>query len=326
MASSLTGISRLGLSRRASPTGPEERGARRFSLMLVAPAVLVVIALFAYPIGYAGWLSAHRWNDKISPDHPYVGVNNFKLLASDPDFAAALGRTAYFSVITVLLGVALAVGLAVLLTQPFRGRTLARILLLVPWAVPPVVNGIMWHLIFDGDTGIANALLRGTGVISDNEQWLSTPESALNVLIFAETWKLVPFLTLLLIAALQGVPNNLYRAASVDGANAIRRFAFITLPSIRTAIMFALIVQSMWSLKVFDTIYVLTGGSGGPAGGTTTINFLGYLTTFSNLDRGYGASMAITITVLVLIITVFWLLVFRGPSWVIARRKGRTSA
>jgi multiple sugar transport system permease protein len=302
-----------------------QRADRRFRFLLIAPAVLAVGALLLYPISYAGWLSTHRWNDKISSVHPYVGINNYLRLAADPDFQDALKRTAYFSAITVLLGVAIAIGLAVLLTQEFRGRTVARVLLLVPWAVPPVVNGIMWHLIFDGDTGIANTVLRGLGLISDNTQWLSSPQLALNVLIFAEMWKLLPFLTLLLIAALQNVPGNLYRAASIDGAGALRRFAFITLPSIRTAIMFCLIVQSMWSLKVFDTIYVLTGGSGGPAGGTTTITFLDYLTTFSNLDRGYGASMAIAIMAMVLVTTAFWLLLFRGPSWVMARRKGRAA-
>lgn len=299
-----------------------QRTDRMFRFALIAPAVVAVGALFLYPISYAGWLSAHRWNDKISGIHPYVGVNNYLRLAADPDFQDALRRTVYFSAITVLLGVAIAIGLAVVLTQEFRGRTLARVLLLVPWAVPPVVNGIMWHLIFDGDTGIANALLRKLGV-GDNEQWLSSPQSALNVLIFAEMWKLLPFLTLLLIAALQNVPRNLYRAASIDGAGAIGRFTFITLPSIRSAIMFCLIVQSMWSLKVFDTIYVLTGGSGGPAGGTTTITFLDYLTTFSNLDRGYGAAIAVAIMVLVLLVTAFWLLLFRGPTWIMDRRKGR---
>jgi ABC-type sugar transport system permease subunit len=299
--------------------GRAERGDRRFNLLLMAPAVLVVLALFAYPIGYAGWLSLHQWNDKISPVHPYTGTDNYHQLFSDPAYHEALNRTVYFSAITVLAGVALAIGLAVLLTQQFRFRALARVLLLVPWAVPPVVNGIMWHLIFDGDTGIANTVLRGLGIIDGNKQWLSSPTSAMNVLIFAEMWKLLPFLTLLFIAALQSVPANLYRAASIDGAGAIRRFAFITLPSIRTTILFALIVQSMWSLKVFDTIYVLTGGSGGPAGGTTTINFFAYLTTFSNLDRGYGAAIAISIMALVLLIAVFWMLLFRAPSWFVAR-------
>lgn len=298
-----------------------ERADRRFSVALVLPAVVAVAVLFAYPLGYAVYLSLHRWNDKISPQHPYTGVHNYTDLARDPDFQAALTRTAYFSVITVLAGVGLALGIAILLSQDFRGRGAARVLLLVPWAVPPVVNGIMWHVIFDGSTGILNALLRGVGLISTNKQWLGTPDSAMNSLIFAELWKLLPFLALLLIAALQGVPRDLYEAARVDGANAWKQFQYITLPNIRSALMFALIVQTMWSIKVFDTIYVLTGGSGGPAGGTTTINFFAYLTNFSYLDRGYGAAIAVVIMLLVIATTIFWLLVLGRPGrW---RRKVR---
>jgi multiple sugar transport system permease protein len=120
-------------------------------------------------------------------------------------------------------------------------------------------------------------------------------------------WKLLPFLCLLMIAGLQGIPANVYKAARIDGANGWKQFLHITVPNLRGPIMFALIVQSMWSLKVFDTIYVLTGGSGGPAGGTTTINFLAYLTTFSNLDRGYGAALAISAMVLVFVITLMWI-------------------
>ena len=303
--------------------GPQERGDSRFLWLLLGPSVAVVALLFAYPIGYAGWLSLLDWNDKISPEHPFVGADNYVRLAQDAEFRAALERTLYFSALTVLVGVALAVGLAVLLTQEFRGRTLARVLLLVPWAVPPVVNGIMWKLIVDGDVGILNALLRRAGIIDTNIQWLADPTSALQVLVVAEIWKLLPFITLLLMAAMQGIPATLYRAAAVDGAGAWRRFLHVTLPGIRTALMVVLIVQTMWSLKVFDTVFVLTGGSGGPAGGTTTINFFGYLTTFSNLDRGYGAAVAVVVMLLVVVSTCVWLLLLGRPPR--SRRRVRTA-
>lgn len=286
----------------------------RFGLMMIAPAVLIIAMLLGYPMGYAVFMSFHEWNDKLGTDHPFVGLDNYGQLLSDPAVHRAMERTGYFSAITVLGGVALAVGIAVLLNREFRGRTLARVLLLVPWAVPPVVNGIMWKLIFDGSTGIANTILRALGVTDKNVQWLSDPALAMNVLIFAETWKLLPFLCLLMLAALQGIPSNLYRAAAIDGAGPWRTFWRITLPNIRGALMFALIVQSMWSLKVFDTIYVLTGGSGGPAEGTTTINFLAYLVNFSNLDRGYGSAMAVGIMLLVLVVAVFWIALFGGFS------------
>ncbi|MDJ0356885.1 sugar ABC transporter permease [Paenarthrobacter sp. PH39-S1] len=261
-------------------------------------------------MGYAFYMSFQQWNDKLGMDHPFTGLSNYTDLISDPQFHGAMARTAYFSVITVLGGVALAVAIALLLNREFKGRTIARVLLLVPWAVPPVVNGIMWKLIFDGTSGILNGLLKSMGLIKDNVQWLADPSTAMNILIFAEMWKLLPFLCLLMLAALQGITENLHKAASIDGAGAWNKFWRIILPNIRGPLMFALIVQSMWSLKVFDTIYVLTGGSGGPAEGTTTINFLAYLTNFSNLDRGYGSAMAVTIMVLVLLVTAFWILLF----------------
>ncbi|QNA91599.1 MULTISPECIES: carbohydrate ABC transporter permease [unclassified Microbacterium] len=292
----------------------------RFGMMLIAPAVLIIVMLLGYPMGYAVFMSLHEWNDKLGMEHPFIGLQNYGQLMTDPAVHRAMERTAYFSVITVIGGVALAVAIAVLLNREFRGRTLARVLLLVPWAVPPVVNGIMWKLIFDGSTGIANTVLRSLGLIDENVQWLSDPALAMNILVFAEMWKLLPFLCLLMLAALQGIPSNLYRAAAIDGAGPWRAFWRITLPNMRGALMFALIVQSMWSLKVFDTIYVLTGGSGGPAEGTTTINFLAYLVNFSNLDRGYGSAMAVGIMILVLVVAVFWILLFGG-----FRRKRRES-
>ncbi len=280
----------------------------RFGLLLAVPAVAIVVVLLGYPMGYAAYMSTYNWNDKLGAYHPFVGLGNYATLLTDAQVHRAFGRTLYFSVFTVLGGVALAVLIAVLLNQEFRGRTVARVLLLVPWAVPPVVNGIMWKLIFDGSTGVANSILLGLGLIDTKIQWLAQPELTMNVLIFAEMWKLLPFLCLLMLAGLQGIPRNIYKAATIDGANSWQRFTRITLPNLRGAIMFALIVQSMWSLKVFDTIYVLTGGSGGPAEGTTTINFLAYLVTFSNLDRGYGASLAIAAMIVVIVVALLWIL------------------
>jgi len=175
----------------------------RFGLMLISPAALIIMMLLGYPMGYAVFMSFRQWNDKLGSEHPFTGLDNYAQLISDPAIHRALERTAYFSVLTVIGGVALAVFIAVLLNREFRGRTLARVLLLVPWAVPPVVNGIMWKLIFDGSTGIVNKVLRAIGIVQENVQWLSDPELAMNVLIFAEMWKLLPFLCLLMLASLQ---------------------------------------------------------------------------------------------------------------------------
>ncbi|GAA2183752.1 sugar ABC transporter permease [Brooklawnia cerclae] len=285
-----------------------ERQDRRFAIAASAPAVLTICALFIYPMVYAVVLSLYHLNDKLPAQTRFVGLGNYAQLLGDQDFIHALGRTATFCVFTVFGGVALAIGIAVLLNVKFRGRTITRVLLLVPWAVPPVVNGIMWKLIFDGSYGVANEVLMAVGLTDTRIQWLATPKLALAVLIFAELWKLTPFLALMALASIQSIPSNVYRAAMIDGANAWQRFWRVTLPNMRGTVMFLLIVQSMWSIKVFDSIYVLTGGTGGPAEATTTINFLAYLTTFSYLDRGYGAAMSIAIMVIVCLVAVFWVL------------------
>lgn len=287
----------------------EERKDRRFAVLAAAPAVLTIGALFIYPMLYAVMLSTYQLNDKLPDASGFVGLGNYVELFGDAKFRESLVRTFVFCIFTVFGGVAFAIATAVLLNVKFKGRTLARVLLLVPWAVPPVVNGIMWKLIFDGSYGAVNYALLGIGAIDERIQWLASPKLALGVLIVAELWKLTPFLTLMALASMQSIPSSMYRAAAIDGATGWQRFWKMTLPNMRGTIMFLLIVQSMWSIKVFDSIYVLTGGSGGPAEATTTVNFLAYLTTFSYLDRGYGAAMSLAIMALVCLVAVFWVVV-----------------
>ncbi|RCK69353.1 sugar ABC transporter permease [Desertihabitans brevis] len=298
---------------RSTGAGARRRRLRdlRFALLMAAPALVVIVLLLGYPMGYALYVSGFDWNDKIPGDRPFVGLGNYVDLLGDGQVHRALGRTLLFAAVTVLGGVGMAVLLAVLLNVDFRGRTLARVLLLVPWAVPPVVNGIMWKLIFDGATGVVNAVGLGLGLFRERVQFLADPQLTMNVLIFAEMWKLLPFLTLLMLAGLQGIPANVYKAARIDGASPWQQFVRVTVPNLRGPILFALVVQTMWSLKVFDTIFVLTGGSGGPAEGTTTLSFLTYLVSFSNLDRGYGAAIAVASMVLVLAFALLWVLLLR---------------
>ena len=291
------------------PVSTAERQDRRFAIIASAPAVITIGALFVYPMLYAVVLSFYRVNDKTPASNGIVGVGNYLSLLSDSGFQSSLLRTSIFCVFTVFGGVGLAFGIACLLNRRFRGRTVARVLLLVPWAVPPVVNGIMWKVVFDGSYGVINYVLMGLGITEDRIQWLATPNLAMGVLILAEIWKLTPFLALMALASMQAIPANMYRAATIDGASSWQQFWRILLPNMRGTIMFLLIVQSMWSIKVFDSIYVLTGGSGGPAEATTTVNFLAYLTTFSYLDRGYGAAMSLAIMVVVTLVAMFWVLV-----------------
>jgi ABC-type sugar transport system permease subunit len=288
------------LGERTSRRSSVQAGDRRFGLLLALPAVVTVAVILGYPVGYAGWLSLHDRIESRPDSAPFSGLDNYVRLASTGEFWAALVRTAYFTCVTVVLGLVVALGLAILLNRQFKGRAVARTLLLVPWAVPPVVNGIMWKFIYDPNWGVLNAVGRGLGLLDENVAWLGTQWLAMNSVAFAELWKLVPFLTLLLIAGLQGIPDSLYRAARIDGAGAWSRFVHVTLPGVRYQLVFALIAQTLWSIKIFDTVYVLT--QGGPARGTTMANYYGYLQTFKFLNTGYGAAVAIVLMLVILLL------------------------
>lgn len=291
------------------PRRRAESSDRRFAFWLVVPSIIAIGGLLGYPMVYAAWLAMHDIQLTRPLDQPFVGLANFVEMFQDADFLAAAGRTLYFALITVGLGVTMALGLALLLAKDFRGRTLARTLLLVPWAVPPVVNGIMWRWIYDANWGVLNWILLELGVIAKKKFWLGTPEMALNAIAFAELWKLLPFITLILLASLQTIPRNLYRAARVDGAGSWQTFIHITLPSLRNTLVLVLILQTMWSIKVFDVIYVLT--QGGPADGTTTLFYFGYLETFKFLNVGYGSAIAFTIMLLVMLLTLGYVTLLR---------------
>ena len=188
------------------PVSTAERQDRRFAIIASAPAVITIGALFVYPMLYAVVLSFYRVNDKTPASNGIVGVGNYLSLLSDSGFQSSLLRTSIFCVFTVFGGVGLAIGIASLLNRRFRGRTVARVLLLVPWAVPPVVNGIMWKVVFDGSYGVINYVLMGLGITEDRIQWLATPNLAMGVLILAEIWKLTPFLALMALASMQAIP------------------------------------------------------------------------------------------------------------------------
>jgi len=183
-----------------------------------------------------------------------------------------------------------------------------RIVLIVPWAIAPVANAVLWKWILNANYGVLNAVLVELGVIERNVVWLGTGSRALHALLLVDVWKSVPFIAILFLAGINKIPAMLYRAARLDGANAWQQFWYITLPSLRPTIAVAVILQTLWALRIFDLIYVLT--KGGPAGGTVLLNFLAYRTTFNDLDLGYGAAIANVVFALsfLLALTYVWLL------------------
>jgi ABC-type sugar transport system permease subunit len=204
----------------------------------------------------------------------------------------------------VITEICLAIAIALLLNRPFRGRWLVRMLALLPWAVPSVVNGIMWKWILNPSYGALNGFLYSLGIIKDYVIWLGSPTLALIMVILADVWKETPFIMLLVLAALQTIPKDLYEAARVDGASAWQTFSRITIPLIQPVLFVAIALRTIWALKSFDLIYTLTAG--GPSGGTSVIGYYTYLKSFVSLNLGRGAAVAYIMTAIVFVLIIIY--------------------
>ncbi|MBO1501964.1 sugar ABC transporter permease [Serratia proteamaculans] len=284
---------------------------RRQAWVLLAPMLLMMLLLTAWPLGRTLWLSftdAALVGNDITP--VWVGADNFIYALTDPDFQAALWRTLYFTLVSVAFEGVIGVLVALLLNQKFHGRNVLRVLVILPWALPTIVNATMWRLNFNPDYGSINALLTQLGVIDHYRSWLGDPASALNAVMLADIWKNYPLITLLTLAALQSIPDDLYEAARLDGASAWRRFRAITLPAILAPLAVALVLRTIDAFKVFDIIYVMTRG--GPMDSTKTLSFFVYQESFSYLRAGSGAAYAVLMTLLCgLLIALYMLMLFR---------------
>ena len=300
---------------------PVIRGERRtrigyerpeFAWLLNAPALLAIFVLAAYPIAYSAWISLHKYNLKRPRVFDFVGLSNYADILDSPEFWSSLWITIQFTVLVVTLVAVLGILIAILLNQSFPGRALIRTLILLPWAIPPVVNGLMWQWIYDAKIGALNGLLVSVGVLDAYRGWLSSPTSALLALVFADVWNLLPLAVILLLAALQRIPVELYEAARMDGAGSLALFRYVTFPWMSQTLLVVLILQTMSAIRAFDVIYVLTAG--GPGTATTTLTWKTYLTTFDSLDFGQGNAYAwlVSLITLGLAVAYFRVLYRRG--------------
>jgi len=284
---------------------------RRQAWVLLAPMLVMMFLLTAWPLIRTLWLSftdAGLIGDGTSP--AWVGSDNFIYALTDPDFRAALWRTLYFTFVSVIFEGIIGVLVALLLNQKFWGRSALRVLVILPWALPTIVNATMWRLNFNPDYGSINALLTQLGIIDHYRSWLGSPDSAINAVMLADIWKNYPLVTLLTLAALQTIPEDLFEAARLDGASAWRRFRAITLPAIAAPLAVALILRTIDAFKVFDIIYVMTRG--GPLDSTKTVSFFVYQESFSYLRAGSGAAYAVLMTLIcALLIAVYMLMLLR---------------
>ncbi|MGE8942257.1 carbohydrate ABC transporter permease [Leptospira interrogans] len=283
-----------------------------FPLLLNAPSLIAIIFIAIGPIIYAGWISLHNYVLTRPKNFSFVGFANYLEIIASPEFYASFVITLQFTVLVVAATTVFGLAIALLLNQEFPARNFIRAIILIPWAMPPVVNGLMWQWIYDAKVGALNGALFSLGFIDEYRGWLSDPVSAMFALVWADTWNTVPLTVILLLASLQRIPAELYNAARLDGATGLQMFKYITFPWLAQPILIVLILQTMAAIRAFDIIYVLTAG--GPAGSTTTLSWRTYLVTFESLNFGMGNAYAYIISIITLTLAViyFKLLYRRG--------------
>ncbi|MFP5269465.1 carbohydrate ABC transporter permease [Coleofasciculus sp.] len=272
----------------------------RTGWLLTLLAILILVMVFAYPIGRAFWLSLFTQNLGTELQAEFTGLDNYARLLGDGRFWQSIWHTTVFTVSSILVELVLGMAIALVLNQAFFGRGLVRTAALIPWALPTAVMGLAWQWIFNDQYGVANDILRFLPVV-DPVTWLGEPNLAMVALIAADVWKTTPFFAIILLAGLQSISEDLYEAHAIDGASPLQSFVQITLPLLTPQILIALLFRFAQAFGIFDLILVMTGG--GPANATEMISLYIYDTVRRYLDFGYGAALVV-VTFLLLIIAV----------------------
>lgn len=282
------------------------RGSRGTGLLLALPGVLVILGLLFYPVAHSLLISLYDLHIRAPwLGREFVGLENYLWVLSAPRVRFSLGRTLYLAAVGIGLGIPLALFFALVLNRPFPLRGLVRGLLIVPWVVPGSVQGLLWSRILDPHGyGALNGLLIQLGLISEPIPWLLVPGRALFLVAVANLWATVPMMTLLYLAGLQGIPEELYEAARIDGAGGWAQFRYITFPLLLPITLINLILKTIDAMALFDLVFVLTGG--GPAHATEVIGYYLYKEAFQNLEYGRAAALAWTIALLTVSLSVLY--------------------
>jgi len=284
----------------------------RIAWLLLAPSLLIILGVTLWPVISTFFLSFFHVPTGINQVRTFVGFANYLEMLRDRLFWETIGRTLYFTVVSVGLELILGLAIAQLIHSRPWGWQFLRFSLIIPWAVPTIVNGAMWRWIYSADFGALNGLLMQLGLIKHYVPWLTLPNMAMNLVIVADIWHTMPFVALVLQAALAGLPEDLDEAAAVDGANAFQRFWQIRLPLLRPAILVALIVRTVDAFRVFDIVYIIT--SGGPAYKTLTITYLTYLNSFAFGKQGIGAALSFLISAFTIVMAFIYIRFLYRPE------------
>ena len=300
-----------GTRKDANRSGPSRRRARAGRLF-VAPNLAAVAVFMLFPLGFSLYMSFHRW-DVFRPPK-FVGLKNFEdLFTSDPLFLIAIRNTVIFTLGTVVPTVIVSLIVAGVLNRKVKGIGIFRTIVFLPLAISSVVMAVVWQFVFNTDNGLLNIMLGWIGI--GPIPWLVEPRWAMASLCIVSVWRAVPFATVILLAAMQGVPETVYEAAKIDGAGEIRQFVFITVPLIRGSISFVVIISIIHAFQAFDVVYVLNGSNGGPETSTYVLGIMLFQHAFSFLEFGYASALAWVMFAILLVLTVVQLRLTGQRSW-----------
>lgn len=243
--------------------------------------------------------------EQITVKPNFVGLKNYAYYITDTRLLSAIKNTSLFTIVTVFFELVFGLTMAVVMNKSRKFKNMFKSIVLLPWAIPTVISGLMWKFMYDGQVGIMVKIFADIGFIKTPADLLSNTTNAMAAAMMADIWKTTPYIAILLVAGLQTIPESLYEAAKVDGANAVYQFFKITLPMLKPTILVALLFRTLDAFRVFDLIYVLTGG--GPANSTETVSVYTYKTLFNQLDFGRGSTLAVLIFIMVAIISFIYI-------------------
>ena len=300
--------------RQESKKGKASLFERFLPQILIAPSTLTIFGVLLFPILFALFMSMNKMSFQGAETiYEWVGLSNYTaLLTSDPWFKQSIASTLLFVVMTVTCEIIIGIGVALVLNKQFIGRGFVRGLMIMPWAMPTIVNAVMWKWILNADYGAANGLLLNLGLISENINWLARPVTAFISIFIANIWKETPYVTLLTIAALSTIPDDIYEAASIDGAGGWRSFFKITLPMIRPVILILAITKTIWAFQTFDLVAIMT--SGGPANATNLLSYYIHRVAFKMTKFGPAAAMSYTLSIVSFALTFLYIKLFMSDD------------
>ena len=289
------------------------REEERYGYALITPSMVIVFGVIIIPIITTLVYSFVNIDPLSSHNGEFAGLSFYQKALTSSAFWEDLGRTLYFTVTSTALETLFGLMIALLLNEEFPGVRFLRSIIIIPWAIPTVVNGSLWKLMLNGEYGVINAILQRLHLIDAYQSWLGNPGTAMLCIVVADTWKMTPLAVIFFLAALQGLDKTRYEAAMVDGAGAFRRFTALTLPALKPTILVIIVMRTVEKFKAFDIFYLMTRG--GPANSTKTLMYDTYLQAFTNLNYSEAATLAYLIVLVVIMLTLVYIrLMKRGDA------------